>query len=377
MKKLLARVPNWNLFRGTNSRRLGLRQWSMSAIEALEDRALLAAFSVQQAAVQQVGGAATPLVAYGSNWKYLDNGTDQGTAWRAAGFNDAAWASGPSKLGYGDANNATTVGFGPSSTNKYVTTYFRQSFNIANPGSISTLDLGVVRDDGVAVYLNGVEIVRNNLAAGALFNTLARLERSFLEMSEYAAKVAHELRTPITILRHKVEQAQGKIDPDMAEDLQEELLRLNHVVEQSLLIAKAGQGRLAWRLEPVDLSSLVSELVKDFDLLATAQERRIQLHAEPERVVQTDAKYCKQILHALLTNALIHGRGDIRVRLVGRGQRVSFATVNEVRSTPTPSELTLGLGLRVVRALASQQLSLRFRQHHGSRYHASCLSFQQ
>ena len=173
MKKLLARVPNWNLFRGTNSRRLGLRQWSMSAIEALEDRALLAAFSVQQAAVQQVGGASTPLVAYGSNWKYLDNGTDQGTAWRAAGFNDAAWASGPSKLGYGDANNATTVGFGPSSTNKYVTTYFRQSFNIANPGSISTLDLGVVRDDGVAVYLNGVEIVRNNLAAGALFNTLA------------------------------------------------------------------------------------------------------------------------------------------------------------------------------------------------------------
>lgn len=77
-----------------------------------------------------------------------------------------------------------------------------------------------------------------------LNHMLARLERSFLEMSEYAAKVAHELRTPITILRHKVEQSQGKIDPDMAEDLQEELLRLNHVVEQSLLIAKA--NRAGW-----------------------------------------------------------------------------------------------------------------------------------
>ena len=210
---------------------------------------------------------------------------------------------------------------------------------------------------------------------GHLNDMLARLERSFLEMSEYAAKVAHELRTPITILRHKVEQAQGKIDPDMAEDLQEELLRLNHVVEQSLLIAKAGQGRLAWRSEPVDLSSLVTELVRDFDLLATAQERKIQFHAEPGRVVETNAKYCKQILHALLTNALIHGRGDIRVRLIGRGPRVSFTTVNEVRSTPTSSELTLGLGLRVVRALVSQQPTLRFRQHHGSRHHASCLSF--
>ena len=208
-----------------------------------------------------------------------------------------------------------------------------------------------------------------------LNDMLARLEQSFLEMSEYAAKVAHELRTPITILRHKVEQSQGKIDPDMAEDLQEELLRLNHVVEQSLLIAKAGQGRLAWRSELVDLSSLATELVRDFDLLATAQDRKIQFHAEPGHVVETDAKYCKQILHALLTNALIHGRGDIRVRLIGRGRRVSFATVNEVRSTPTASELTLGLGLRVVRALVGQQPTLRFRQHHGSRHHASCLSF--
>jgi signal transduction histidine kinase len=210
---------------------------------------------------------------------------------------------------------------------------------------------------------------------GHLNDMLARLERSFLEMSEYAAKVAHELRTPITILRHKVEQAQGKIDPDMAEDLQEELLRLNHVVEQSLLIAKAEQGRLAWRSEPVDLSALVTELVKDFDLLATAQERKIQFQVEPSRVAETDAKYCKQVLHALLTNALIHGRGDIHVRLIGRGQRVSFTTVNEVRSTPTASELTLGLGLRVVRALVGQQSSLRLRQHHGRRYHASCLSF--
>jgi signal transduction histidine kinase len=208
-----------------------------------------------------------------------------------------------------------------------------------------------------------------------LNDMLARLERSFLEMSEYAAKVAHELRTPITILRHKVEQSQGKIDPDMAEVLQEELLRLNHVVEQSLLIAKAGQGRLAWRSEPVDLSALVAELVRDFDLLATAQERRIQFEGEPGHVVETDAKYCKQILHALLTNALIHGRGDIRVRLMSRGRRASFMTMNEVRSTPTASELTLGLGLRVVRALVGQQSSLRFRQHHGSRHHASCLTF--
>jgi len=204
---------------------------------------------------------------------------------------------------------------------------------------------------------------------------LGRLEQSFAEMSEYAAKVAHELRTPLTIIRHKVEQSQGRIEPELAEDLQEELLRLTHVVEQSLLIAKADQGRLAWNIAPFDLSALLQELVEDFDLLATADQRKLELRAERVHWVETDARYCKQILHALLTNALIHGRGDIRIRLHSQRGRVRFAMVNAVRSSPTRSELTLGLGLRVVRALVAQQPSLRFRQRHGRHVHATCLSF--
>ena len=208
-----------------------------------------------------------------------------------------------------------------------------------------------------------------------LNDMLKRLEGSFLEMSEYAAKVAHELRTPITILRHKVEQADGHIDPEMAEDLQEELLRLNHVVEQSLLIAKAGQGRLIWHCERVDLSELVADLVKDFDLLARAQDRQMRFDSTPGCIVETDAKYCRQIIHALFTNALIHGRGNIRVRLGRRGARVFFTTMNEVRSSPTVAELTLGIGLRVVRALVSRQPTMTFRQRHGSRRHASRLGF--
>jgi len=203
---------------------------------------------------------------------------------------------------------------------------------------------------------------------------LERLEQSFAEMSEYAAKVAHELRTPLTIIRHKVEQSQGRIDPELAEDLQEELLRLTHVVEQSLLIAKAGQGRLAWNIESFDLSALLQELVQDFDLLAAADQRKLELSADRPYRVETDARYCKQILHALLTNALIHGRGDIRIRLSNQPGRVRFAMMNAVRASPTRSELTLGLGLRVVRVLVGQQPSLRFRQHHGNQVHATCLS---
>jgi hypothetical protein len=71
------------------------------------------------------------LVPAGATWKFLDNGTDQGTAWRAPNFDDSSWASGPAELGYGDGGEATVVSYGPSSGSKYITTYFRRAFSVA------------------------------------------------------------------------------------------------------------------------------------------------------------------------------------------------------------------------------------------------------
>jgi hypothetical protein len=66
-----------------------------------------------------VSAATETLVPSNSVWKYLDNGSDQGAAWRDAAFNDKAWASGPAQLGYGDGGEATVVSYGPDANNKY------------------------------------------------------------------------------------------------------------------------------------------------------------------------------------------------------------------------------------------------------------------
>lgn len=108
------------------------------------------------------------LVAAGSVWKYRDDGSDQGTAWRAATFDDAAWASGPAQLGYGDGDEATLVGFGGNPNAKYVTTYFRRTFTVSNPASFASLHLRLLRDDGAVVYVNGAEVFRSNLPVGAI-----------------------------------------------------------------------------------------------------------------------------------------------------------------------------------------------------------------
>jgi hypothetical protein len=118
--------------------------------------------------------ATTQLIAAGGSWKYLDNGSNQGTAWRATSFSDATWKTGIAELGYGDGDETTVVSYGPSSTNKYITTYFRKSFNVADVTALSALELHLLRDDGAVVYINGTEVYRSNMPTGTItYTTLA------------------------------------------------------------------------------------------------------------------------------------------------------------------------------------------------------------
>ena len=118
--------------------------------------------------------AQTTLVARGASWKYLDNGSNQNTSWTAPTFDDSAWAAGNAQLGYGDGDETTVVSFGANANNKYITTYFRKSFTVANPADFSNLTLDILRDDGAVVYLNGTEVYRTNMPAGAIgYQTLA------------------------------------------------------------------------------------------------------------------------------------------------------------------------------------------------------------
>nr|NIP98691.1 hypothetical protein [Akkermansiaceae bacterium] len=107
-------------------------------------------------------------------WRYLDDDTDQGAAWREPGFDDSSWESGLAPLGFGefgDNRGRTTLrrnlqgGLGASTT----TFYFRHAFDWdVGPQGPSLLHLEVARDDGVIVYLNGEEIARSGMPPGPI-----------------------------------------------------------------------------------------------------------------------------------------------------------------------------------------------------------------
>jgi spore germination protein YaaH len=136
-----------------------------------------------ESAVSNVATATTPaapvvvgpqmLVARRSTWRYLDNGSNQGTIWNGLPFVDSTWKTGVAEFGYGEGDEATIIAYG-SKKNRYVTTYFRRTFNVSSVSGIQSLLVRLKRDDGAVVYLNGVEIWRSNMPTGAIgYRTLA------------------------------------------------------------------------------------------------------------------------------------------------------------------------------------------------------------
>lgn len=107
----------------------------------------------------------TTVVPEGSVWRFLDTGIDPGPDWTSADFDDSAWGEGPSPLGFGETL-ATIVEGGPDD-DRHPTVWFRMPFSHEG-GPVDSLQLRVRRDDGVAVYLDGVEIVRDALPPGEL-----------------------------------------------------------------------------------------------------------------------------------------------------------------------------------------------------------------
>lgn len=139
--------------------------------------------SINPAATNATFDPSTPMpedyIVTGSVWKYLDDGSDQGSAWTATGFDDSGWSAGPSQLGYTEGDEATLIGFvdtdpNTGGTQRNATTYFRHNVSIPTPSAFTHFDLDVLYDDGAAVYVNGIEVARTaNLPANAAFDTFA------------------------------------------------------------------------------------------------------------------------------------------------------------------------------------------------------------
>ena len=130
----------------------------------------------------------TAIILQSSEWAYLDDGTDQGTAWVSSGFDDSGWNSGIAPLGYNETVINTTISYGLNTNNKYTTTYFRKKVTLNNIAAISNLTLNILMGDGAVIYVNGVEAFRKNMPVGNIsYNTLASTAAADIDEVSFVA----------------------------------------------------------------------------------------------------------------------------------------------------------------------------------------------
>jgi two-component system, OmpR family, sensor kinase len=205
---------------------------------------------------------------------------------------------------------------------------------------------------------------------------LDRLTDAFARQRAFVADASHELRTPLTVIRGQLEVLAAQQDPSTEEIrrvealVQAEIARISRLVDDLLLLAKSEQTQFL-RIEPIDLRRFVGELWDGMIMLA---DRRFELGALPDGILQADPDRLAQALRNLVGNAIEHtAKGDglvrMRVEQLPRG-RLRFLVEDDGPGIPSDQREWVfdrfhrtdtardrasggtGLGLAIVRAIA-------------------------
>ena len=234
------------------------------------------------------------------------------------------------------------------------------------------------------------EVAQGNLAARApldeqAMGETAQLVRDFNAMAErlqsmtrerefWNAAIAHELRTPVTILRGRLQGlAEGVFDPssELFEGLLRQVEGLNRLIEDLRVLSLKDSGHLEIQRTSVRLADELNTVLQAFAAPLAAKGFHLHNQLDANLLVECDALRLRQALMALLENALLHADpGNLRVRLEQVGDNCQLSVEDDGpgidstlaadifeafrRGDPSRSRKSggSGLGLAVVKAIA-------------------------
>jgi signal transduction histidine kinase len=241
-----------------------------------------------------------------------------------------------------------------------VETMRRRASAISMAGAPERLPLGPAHD----------EIRRLGETLNAM---LDRLRGSFERERRFVADASHELRTPIAVIKTELEGAlrAGGLAFEQREALVaavEECDRLAELAADLLVLARAADGRLPTRPEPLRVVALLESARDRFADRAAERERTIRIEAPPDLVVMADPLRLGQALGNLVENAIRHGAGDIVLSGTATPDGAAIAVSDQgagfgaelaeraferfTRADEARSGDGAGLGLAIVQAIA-------------------------
>lgn len=210
------------------------------------------------------------------------------------------------------------------------------------------------------------------------FNSMTeRLEVSFERMRTFTLNVAHEIKTPLTILSGESELALYKqLDAKEAQELAatclEETARINRIIDDLLTLSQGDMGGIDLEIAPVSLDELVRDVWEDASILASGKDLQVELGPNPPATVRADRIRLRQLLRALVSNAVRYtdpggtirigseaGAGGVTIRIEDTGIGIPsehlpriFDRFYRVEASRSRDQGGSGLGLAVARSLA-------------------------
>lgn len=220
--------------------------------------------------------------------------------------------------------------------------------------------------------------------AAVLNSLLSRLHDAFEQQRRFMADAAHELRTPVAVIRGEAEVTLAGSAPDSAEYrdalgvVAGESARLSGIVDDLFTLARADAGEVPVRPRPLYLDEVVSETSRAVSTLAAHDHIQLTVDAHEEMPYTGDEALLRRLLMNLLDNAVkytppggrIHvtaGRRGDRYRLTvsdtgpgippGDRDRIfqRFHRVDQARTSAPAAEARqtgAGLGLPIARWIA-------------------------
>lgn len=213
--------------------------------------------------------------------------------------------------------------------------------------------------------------------ARTLNGMIARLERSFAEVRQFTADAAHELRTPLAILRNEAEVAllvrrDSQEYCDCLENMLEEIDHLSQLSEALLFLFREDAGLGDNKREVLRLDEIVHQLADHMRVVAAEKQQTLTVDADQSCSVLGNAEQLRRLLFNLLENAVnfTPPDGRIQVRVECRKKQVRvivadtgigiapehlprvfdrFYQVDSARSQRTGAN---GLGLAICRSVA-------------------------
>ena len=179
--------------------------------------------------------------------------------------------------------------------------------------------------------------------AEILNSMLSRLEDSFMEIKDFAARASHELRTPLTALQLQIESAMHA-EPAEARTILESSLgnlnRLSSLVQKLLFLTRAKAEAAETKFKRLDFCELVSSVCTDAAVLAGQESIGLGLSTCDDAAVMGEETLLKQMVWNLIDNAIKHSAEGQRIDVaVEKGDGEIVLTVKDEGAGISPEDL--------------------------------------